>query len=126
RIISKKSLTDKQLIYIFNRVIVPRIEYRSQLSIFTRNECSKFMSVFRTCFKRKLQISSKASNIIVQCKNIYDIIDLFDLQQRVQINNLMIQLNDKSILEEITDIRLKQLQLQLWLPISPLFSKDSY
>ncbi|CAJ0844758.1 2015_t:CDS:2 [Entrophospora sp. SA101] len=121
----RKPLTDKQLIYIFNKVIVPKIEYQAQSSILNKNECSKLMSAFRICFKKKLHISSKTTNIITQCKNIYDIIDLFDLQQRVQINNLMIQLNDKSILGKITDIKLKQLQLQLWLPISPLIRKDA-
>ncbi|CAJ0827291.1 5476_t:CDS:2, partial [Entrophospora sp. SA101] len=122
---SRKPLTDKQLIYIFNKIIIPRIEYRAQLTIFTKDEASNFMAIFRKFFKNKLHINSKAPNVIMQCNNIYNVIDLYDLQQRCQLNNLNIQINDKHTLGKITDIRLKQLQIKLWLPISPLLINDA-
>jgi hypothetical protein len=52
-----KKVTDKQVTYIFNNVISPRIEYRSQLQLklpaeiseFRHVEMSKLVSTFRHC-----------------------------------------------------------------------------
>ncbi|CAH1768046.1 6194_t:CDS:2, partial [Entrophospora sp. SA101] len=97
----------------------------NNIQINKNKSASNFMAIFRKFFKNKLHINSKAPNVIMQCNNIYNVIDLYDLQQRCQLNNLNIQINDKHTLGKITDIRLKQLQIKLWLPISPLLINDA-
>jgi hypothetical protein len=40
-IIAKKKITDKHIKYIFNHVIIPKIEYRTQTTILTNIEMEK-------------------------------------------------------------------------------------
>jgi hypothetical protein len=45
--IKHKRITDKQLQYVFNTLIIPTIEYRAQVTIFNDRECEYIMSSFR-------------------------------------------------------------------------------
>ena len=49
--IRQKQITDKQLLYLWNMVVIPTIEYRAQLTALTQNECSKITLIFRRIFK---------------------------------------------------------------------------
>ena len=42
----KKWITDKHMLYIYNKLIIPRIEYRSQLVVLTKQECASIISPF--------------------------------------------------------------------------------
>jgi hypothetical protein len=118
--ISKKLITDKHLLYIYNMVIIPRIEYKTQLTYLSKHECDSITSPFRKTFKHKLNFSISAPNAIIQNQQIYKFHDLYQVQLQSKINNFIIQINDTSILGEITDIRLKQIQTRYWLQKSPL------
>ena len=56
RIMKNKILTDKQLLYIYNTVIIPKLEYRIQLSCITENDCHSLQAPFHTLFKHKLKL----------------------------------------------------------------------
>ena len=47
---------------------------------------------------------------------------MIDLQKQSHISKFNTQLSHPSILADITSIRIKQLQSQCWLPVSPLIS----
>ncbi|GES98524.1 RNA-directed DNA polymerase from mobile element jockey-like [Rhizophagus clarus] len=80
---ARKKITDKHMIYIFNSVIIPRIEYWSQVKI-------------------------------------YNIKNIGDNQDQAKITNVLIQINDASVLGKITHLRLKNIQHKEWLPSSLL------
>ncbi|GET04391.1 RNA-directed DNA polymerase from mobile element jockey-like [Rhizophagus clarus] len=61
---ARKRITDKHMIYIFNSVIIPRIEYWSQVKI-------------------------------------YNVKNIGDNQDQAKITNILIQINDASVLEQI-------------------------
>ncbi len=42
----KKLLTDKQLLYLYNMVIIPKLEYRTQLTFLSRHECDNIIKPF--------------------------------------------------------------------------------
>ena len=46
-IIKRKPITDKQLLYLYNMVIIPRIEYRTQLTILSKRDCDSIIAPFR-------------------------------------------------------------------------------
>ena len=119
-IMKKKFITDKQLLYIYNTVIIPRIEYRTQLTFLTKKECDNISSPFRQLFKHKIHLSTSAPNAIINNRMIYNYRNLYEVQLQSKITNFYIQLNDKRLLGNITDIRLKQIQHNEWLRKSPL------
>lgn len=45
--IARKRLTDKQMSYIFNVLIIPKIEYRAQLVVLTKKEADELIIPFR-------------------------------------------------------------------------------
>ena len=51
---------------------------------------------------------------------IYNFRDLYEVQKQSKITNFFIQLNNKGLLGQVTNIRIKQIQLQEWLTTSPL------
>ena len=119
-IIKRKPITDKQLLYLYNMVIIPRIEYRTQLTILSKRDCDSIIAPFRQLYKNKIRLSSTAPNAILENNFIYKFRDLYEVQLQSKITNFVIQINDQNLLGKITDIRLKQLQHYEWLSKSPL------
>jgi ribonuclease HI len=119
-IMKSKRVTDKQLLYLWNMVIIPYIEYRTQITFLDKNECDSIASIFRKFFKHKLRLSITAPNALLENRLIYNFRDLYEVQKQSKITNFLIQINDKDLLGRITNIRLKQLQTQEWLVTSPL------
>jgi ribonuclease HI len=101
-------------------VIVSRIEYRTQLTILTKQDCHNIVVLFRKTFKHKLGFSSTIPNSILENRYIYNFRDLYEVQLQSKITNFFIQLNDRGLLGCITNIRIQQLQMQEWLATSPL------
>src|SRR3954469_24548947 len=120
-ILKRKKLTDKQLLYLYNMVIMPCIEYRTQLCFLSKNECDTIMKPFRKLFKQKMCFSITMPNAILENRQIYNFRDFYEVQLQSKISNFLIQINDTHLLGEITDLRLKQLQHKEWLQYSPLY-----
>ena len=53
-VLDKKRLTAKQIVAIFNSVIIPRIIYKTKLTFLPANFCNIMMASFRAFFKNKL------------------------------------------------------------------------
>ena len=59
-------------------------------------------------------------NAILSNQFIYKFRNLYELNLQAKLTNYVVQINDKSILGTFTNIRLRKLQQQLWIPDSPL------
>jgi hypothetical protein len=101
--------------YLFNFLILLKLEYRTSLVVFTEDELNNLMSPFRRLFKNKLNFASSAPNSIVENSLIYKVRSLKDNQLQSKITNFFIQINDENILGRITYIRLMQIQEKLLL-----------
>jgi ribonuclease HI len=118
-----KPLTDKQLRYLNNMVLIPRIEYRSKLMIFSDAECDVLYKPMRILIKQKLQLRKNIPNSTLHSKLAYGFVDLHTnatqakIQQFINIINAPIK---GTILGQSTIIRLKQLQKHYWLFDNPL------
>ncbi len=75
-----KIVTDKQLQYIFNAVIIPRIEYHSQLTFISEEKYCNLTAPYRVLFKHKLNISKCASNALMQTRLLYNFCNLYDVK----------------------------------------------
>ncbi len=58
-------------------VIIPRIEFRSQLTFFTKQQCDSIQSSFHTLFKHKLRMPKNITNAILTNHLIYKFEDLY-------------------------------------------------
>src|SRR6266516_178660 len=119
-VLKTKFITDKQLLYIYNMVVIPRIEYRAQLTHLNQRDCDVISAPFRKFFKNKIHLSSSAPNAILLNNAIYKFRDLYEVMFQSKITNFTIQINDHGLLGRINDIRLKQIQSQEWLGSNPL------
>ena len=106
--------------YVCNAVAIPRIEYKTQLTVFNELEASKLTSKLRQNLKHKIGLPSTAPNEILELKDTFNHIDFFKRQLSNHVNNLHIKLNANGPLGLSTEIRLRQLQWNEWLYASPL------
>ncbi|GES88007.1 hypothetical protein GLOIN_2v1814043 [Rhizophagus clarus] len=119
--IKKKDVTDKIIRYIFNSLIIPRIEYHSQVQVLTKDECNSFKALYMKTIKNKLGFAATAPNIIITNSFFYGLIDLYQRQLEEKITSFMVQINNPGLLGTITNLRLNNIQHALSLPRSPLF-----
>jgi len=115
-----KLLTDKQIIYIFNIVILPRLLYRTQLTFLGHKFCDKIMGTFRRLLKSKLNLSKDTPIDAFHSPLLYNLIHLFDAQIQDKTTALHNISNDIGLIGLTSDIRILQLQITEWLPTSPL------
>ncbi len=115
-----KLITDKQLQYVYNAVIIPRLEYRTQLTFLSKNMCHSLMVPFRTLFKHKLNFNKCISNTILHTSLLYQLHSFYNIKIQSMFTNLMCQLNDSDITGHITLIHFCQLQSYFNLSDNPL------
>src|SRR5579859_7064083 len=91
-------------------VIIPKIEYLTQVMFLTERECKHIIAEFRKTFKHKLSFPSTLPNTTMDNCNLYYFRNLYDVQIQAKITNFLVQINSDGILGEVMNIRLKQLQ----------------
>ena len=106
----RKHITDKQMVYVFNTVILPRIEYWTQVTAIRERECDLAMRPFNRTFKLKLKMSLTTPNAILNNSLIYNMRPLYYTINQAKIQALYTQINDNNILGKSTLIRLLQIR----------------
>ena len=71
--LARKSSTLAQLIYINNRVLLPRLEYRLQHSVLLREQCDRLQSPLVQLIKNKSDLAITSANTILAHKNIAEL-----------------------------------------------------
>jgi hypothetical protein len=88
-ILKNKKATDKQALYIFNRVLIPRIEFRTQICHIAQQECDRLTRQFRKVLKNKAGICSTIPNSTIHHKGIYNLKSIWNVQLESQITGLI-------------------------------------
>ena len=114
-ITKSKMITAEQTTYVINAVAIPRIEYKSHLTVFNEAEAKKITMKLRKLLRYKIGLLNTAPNVLLNIKQIYNMIDFYDRQTENHVSNLLLRLNDLGILGLTTEIRLRQLQQKEWL-----------
>src|SRR5947209_19124596 len=79
-LLRSKRASDKQLLYVYNMVIIPRLEYLTQITILTAKECRQIITPFRILFKNKLQMDRMTHNAIMNYPFIYTLRYFYELK----------------------------------------------
>ena len=74
----------------------------------------------RRLIRHKMSCANTIPNIFLKNKNVYNIIDFYERQIENHVDNLLLRVNNDGILGITTEIRLRQLQFNEWLPDNPL------
>ncbi|CAB4430188.1 unnamed protein product [Rhizophagus irregularis] len=79
---------------ILGVIIVPRVEYWSQVMALSKTQTEALIIPFRRMFKNKLKFTRSAPNAILDNPYIYGYRDFYDNQLQAKITDFCIQLND--------------------------------
>ncbi|GBC33658.2 RNA-directed DNA polymerase from mobile element jockey-like [Rhizophagus irregularis DAOM 181602=DAOM 197198] len=101
RIIRKKRVTDLQMKYIYNHVIIPRIEYKSQLTIWNHNQIEQLNKLCRSMFKQKTSLVATIPNSVIHSSLGYGVKDIGTIQLQRQVTRLYNQFNTQGVLGQI-------------------------
>ena len=118
-----KKLTDKQLIMIFNAVLIPKLIYLIQIIPLSSADCHTTMRGLLALIKHRIGLSKYLASVFLFHKDFYRVQELH-YQHLIQLNNAIINnlnsVTDFPLLERTSKIRLFQLQSILHLNQSPL------
>src|SRR3954451_4460243 len=119
-IMKNKHLTDKQLAYIFNTVIVSRIEYKSQLTLPSEQQCSRIVATYLAFVRKKLHLPRNTPTSCFTSRYLYNITHIH--QRLVQnCSSAVLQMtNESNLLGASFDIRTRHLQQSEWFHENPL------
>jgi hypothetical protein len=87
-IVRWKKLFPAQLTYIHNVVLLPRVEYRSQVTHISESLCKKLSSSFMTLFKNRLCFACSAPSILFSSHLFYNCIPLYTHLMKAKLNFL--------------------------------------
>src|SRR5260363_311972 len=110
--IRKKRMTLGQLVYINNRVLIPRLECRLQCCILPENKCMNLHRPMLMMIKNKANLAKTLATSTITHKNIIRVRTLWQNQISHHFTELTIRLNDDSELGQTMWIRLMQSQLR--------------
>ncbi|RIA79670.1 hypothetical protein C1645_840170 [Glomus cerebriforme] len=110
RQMSWKKLTDKQIIYMWNNVLVPAIEYQMQMTILSKHECKTLMRPVKKLIKRKMNLSIASPDTILYSDLFLNVTNIYDRQVEHYASTMLYKLNSKGEMGISTRIRLDQIK----------------
>ncbi|CAB4443095.1 unnamed protein product [Rhizophagus irregularis] len=118
-------LSAKQVVYLHNTVLVPKLEYRMQVTHLSEAECLTATRHIRSVVKHKGNFSRSLPNPILYLFQALGLINLYTHQQQCHLTNLFLMANSSSsFIQNLFIYRLRLIQFSLVIPISPLLVQD--
>src|SRR6266542_2665995 len=114
-----KPLSNKQLTYLHNVVLIPKLEYRAQVSFLSSNACTKIVSPFKSLFKRKVKLASCIPDVALYASNGYKITNLYNHLLKCILARLYNLFNSPDLPTNFILIDLLKLRFILGIPYSP-------
>jgi exonuclease III len=102
--------------YIYNKVLLPRIEYHLQSTYLTPNQTQTFQRIINSTLKHKFSIEQTLSNKWFFNPILFNIKPILNLQQEILISNLQYKLSDP-IIKPYINLELISLQKSNCIPI---------
>ncbi|GBC39660.2 ribonuclease H-like domain-containing protein [Rhizophagus irregularis DAOM 181602=DAOM 197198] len=118
-------LSSKQVVYLHNAVLIPKLEYRMQVTHLSESDCHLITRSIRSVVKHKANFSRSLPNSILFLSHALGLINLFAHQRQCHITNLFLMANSSSVfIQSLFIYRLSLIQYNFLIPISPLLIKD--
>ncbi|GET57955.1 RNA-directed DNA polymerase from mobile element jockey-like [Rhizophagus irregularis DAOM 181602=DAOM 197198] len=118
-------LSPKQVVYLHNAVLIPKLEYRMQVTHLSESDCHLITRSIRSVVKHKVNFSRSLPNPILFLSQALGLTNLFAHQRQCHITNLFLMANSSfSFIQSLFIYRLSLIQYNFLIPISPLLIKD--
>ncbi|GBC28354.2 RNA-directed DNA polymerase from mobile element jockey-like [Rhizophagus irregularis DAOM 181602=DAOM 197198] len=118
-------LTVQQVVYLYNTILIPKLDYRMQVTHLSEAECSTITSSVRALVKHKAKLSRSVPNVVLYLTHALGLINLFSFQQQSHFTNLFLLANSSSVfMKSLFNYRLRFIQFYCLIPISPLMVLD--
>ncbi|KAF9971478.1 hypothetical protein BGZ75_001847, partial [Mortierella antarctica] len=119
-VLRRKAVTDRQVVYIVNNVLLPRIAYKISIQVLSKTWLGKLTGRYMKLCKSKCKLPSTTPNSIQHHHRLGAIRSLVDVQAEEQISSLHNRLNDDGLIGRLTRERLIALQASLGMTESPV------
>ncbi|PKC03282.1 hypothetical protein RhiirA5_423998 [Rhizophagus irregularis] len=111
-------LNEKQIIAVWNIVIIPRIEYQLAAIVLKKSECNKLMTRLNMIIKKRASLARSTSNFVIYEKDILGAKHIYDLQMEMlyalkTLNNENIKLCNHEINNNKGNHRIKEGKIDL-------------
>jgi hypothetical protein len=116
--LSRKAVTDKQCIYIFNNVLLPRIQYRLSVTILSPREIKTIVGQYSSVVRQKVGLPHGSPTSILFHRRLYGLRDLGDAMIEEQVSTAHLRLNDQDLLGEVMASRATAHQAECRLMVS--------
>ncbi|GBC51817.2 RNA-directed DNA polymerase from mobile element jockey-like [Rhizophagus irregularis DAOM 181602=DAOM 197198] len=124
-IVRPAKLSAKQVVYLHNTVLIPKLEYRMQVTHLSESKCASATSSIRSLVKHKANFSRVLPDSILFLSQGLGLINLFFHQSQTHLTNLFLLANSSSsFMKYLFLYRLRLIQFSFLISISPLLVKD--
>ncbi|GBC05507.1 hypothetical protein RclHR1_06260013 [Rhizophagus clarus] len=114
-------LSAKQIVYLYNTVLIPKLEYRMQVTHLSDRDCYAATRLVRSLVKQKANFSRALPNPILYLSQALGLINLSSHLTQCHVNNLFLMANSTtSFIQRLFVYRLMLIQFQFLVPVSPL------
>ncbi|GBC10533.1 hypothetical protein RclHR1_00970034 [Rhizophagus clarus] len=118
-------LSAKQVVYLYNSVLIPKLEYRMQVTHLSATDCYVATRSIRSLVKQKANFSCSLPNSILYLFQALGLINLSFHLIQCHANNLFLMANSStSFIQHLFVYRLMLIQFRFLIPISPLMVAD--
>ncbi|GBB93697.1 hypothetical protein RclHR1_22150002 [Rhizophagus clarus] len=118
-------LSAKQVVYLYNMVLIPKLEYCMQVTHLSTQDCYAATRHVRSLIKQKANFSRALSNPILYFSQALKLINLSSHLTQCHVNNLFLMANSTtSFIQRLFVYRLMLIQFQFLIPVSPLMVDD--
>jgi hypothetical protein len=105
----KKKLTTRQLVYLHNTVLLPKVEYRLMTTVLTQDECHRIMTPIKAVIKQSSKFAITLPFAFLHYERGINMTNLYDRHLQNHISSIPRRFHASPILSNIYLIRLHQL-----------------
>ncbi|GBB95183.1 hypothetical protein RclHR1_24910004 [Rhizophagus clarus] len=118
-------LSAKQVVYLYNTVLIPKLEYRMQVTHLSDRDCYAATRLVHSLVKQKANFSHALPNPILYLSQALGLVNLSSHLTQCHVNNLFLMANSTtSFIQRLFVYRLMLIQFQFLIPVSPLMVVD--
>lgn len=122
-VIRKKKIMDDQIVYMIQKILIPRIKYRIQHVTLSQSQMDRLTSQYYRVIKQTLSFSRTMSNVTVASLHTYNVNMVNEIKNILHTSTVINMLNNGGVARVAALIRLKEFQLKNWIPSNILKSR---
>ncbi|KAF9276740.1 hypothetical protein BGZ74_003547, partial [Mortierella antarctica] len=118
--LTRKSVTDVQAIYIVNNVLILIILYQLTCTVLSAHELKLMVGKYTSTIRQKVAIPASLPNSILFHHHLYGLHALTDVQDEEQVSTALLHLNDTGLTGQVMAAQCDALHIHAHFPVHPL------